>query len=60
MYAPCVSGAVNTQGFVRIFLIISFKTFLCALYKISFIHSKPHKQGLCVFISNLSNAPMTE
>ena len=32
MYALCVSGAVNTQGFV-------WKFFLCAIYKFSFIHS---------------------
>ena len=30
MYALCVSGAVNTQGFV-------WKFFLCAIYKCSFI-----------------------
>ena len=32
MYALCVSGAVNTQGF-------GWKFFLCAIYKFSFIHS---------------------
>ena len=31
MYALCVSGAVNTQGFVW--------KFSCAIYKFSFIHS---------------------
>ena len=31
MYALCVSGAVNTQGFVW--------KFLCAIYEFSFIHS---------------------
>ena len=31
MYALCVSGAVNTQGFVW--------KFLCAIHKCSFIHS---------------------
>ena len=31
MYALCVFGAVNTQGFVW--------KFLCAIYKFSFIHS---------------------
>ena len=35
MYALCVSGAVNTQGFV-------WKFFLCAIYKFSFIHSFIH------------------
>ena len=32
MYALCVSGAVNTQGF-------AWKFFLCAIYKFSLIHS---------------------
>ena len=32
MYALCVYGAVNTQGFVW--------KFLCAINKFSFIHSK--------------------
>ena len=32
MYALCVAGAVNTQGFV-------WKFFLSAIYKFSFIHS---------------------
>ena len=36
MYALCVSGAVNTQGFV-------WKFFLCAIYKFSFIHSIAQK-----------------
>ena len=31
MYALCVSGAVNTQGFV-------WKFFIRAIYKFSFIH----------------------
>ena len=34
MYALCVSGAVNTQGFV-------WKIFLRAIYKFSFIHDIP-------------------
>ena len=33
MYALCVYGAVNTQGFV-------WKFFLCAMNKFSFIHLK--------------------
>ena len=32
MYALCVSGAVNTQGFVR-------KFFFIDIYKFSFIHT---------------------
>ena len=32
MYALCVSGAVNTQGFV-------WKVFMRYIYKFSFIHS---------------------
>ena len=35
MYAPCVSGSVNTQGFVW--------RFLCAIYKFSFIYSRGQK-----------------
>ena len=38
MYALCVSGAVNTQGFV-------WKFFLCAIYKFSFIHSFTESYG---------------
>jgi len=32
MYALCVSGAVNAQGFMW--------KFLCTIYKFSFMHSK--------------------
>ena len=40
MYALCVSGAVNTQGFVwKVFL---FSFFVCAIYTFSFIHVSSH------------------
>ena len=39
MYALCVSGTVNTQGFV-------WKFFLCAIYKFSFIHSYVYNRAL--------------
>ena len=49
MYALCVSGAVNTQGFVWIF-------FLSAIYKFLFIYTKlHHSRGHCTFLIFVEN-----